>query len=202
MLAVSSLARAEVKLAYVDVQRALNECQNGHAARVKFRAELQKVQGRMQREQAQVEALKDELQKKGMLMKPQELQNLQDQYSRKLRIFQNDYRDTRAELKQKDSEITTAIVHDLAYVVRSLAERNGYTMVLERGQILWAPPSLDITDQVIRAYDAMHVEAGTLGSRLATAGQAGASSKYSLGQKSSPLPDMGGGTSKRSTIAR
>ena len=33
---------------------------------------------------------------------------------------------------------------------------------MEKGGLLWAIPSADITDQVIRSYDAMNVKAGTL----------------------------------------
>jgi hypothetical protein len=34
---------------------------------------------------------------------------------------------------------------------------------MEKGSILWGAPSIDITDQVIRAYNGMHVKPGTLG---------------------------------------
>jgi hypothetical protein len=36
-------------------------------------------------------------------------------------------------------------------------------MVMEKGSILWGAPAIDITDQVIRTYNSMHVKPGTLG---------------------------------------
>ena len=33
---------------------------------------------------------------------------------------------------------------------------------MEKGSLLWAIPSIDITDEVIRAYDAMNVKPGAL----------------------------------------
>jgi outer membrane protein len=156
-------ARAEVKLAYVDVQRALNQCESGKQAKADFQSRVQSAESKLERQQSQVQALKNELEKKGMLMNPDQRQNLEDQYQQKLTDFQRAYKDSRDELQRRDSEMTGRIVHDLAQVIRTLGERDGYTMVMEKGSILWGAPTIDITDQVIRTYNSMHVKPGTLG---------------------------------------
>ena len=79
-LLAAAPARAEMKLAYVDVQRALNECEAGKTAKAEFRIKVQGVEQKLQREQNEVASLKDELEKKGMLMKPEQRQSLQDEY--------------------------------------------------------------------------------------------------------------------------
>jgi outer membrane protein len=162
-MAVAATARADVKLAYVDIQRALNDCRNGKAAKAEFRGRLERVQQQLQGEQSEVQQLKDELEKKGSLMQPDQRQSLEERYSRKLRDFQDDYKSTRDSLQEKDNEITGAIVRDLATIVREIGQKNGYTMVMEKGNLLWATPATDITDDVIRNYDAVNVKAGTLG---------------------------------------
>src|SRR6266581_4678275 len=63
-------ARAELKLAYVDVQRALNECDAGKRAKGEFQGRVETLESRLQRQQNEVQSLKDELEKKGMLMNP------------------------------------------------------------------------------------------------------------------------------------
>ncbi|HZO81051.1 MAG TPA: OmpH family outer membrane protein [Candidatus Binataceae bacterium] len=180
-------AQAEVKLAYVDIQRALNECQAGKKARTSIRADAERAQAKLQKEQATVQALKDELDKKGMLMPPDQRQNLQDELGRKMRSFQDDVKNEREELRQKDNEVTGAIVRDLATVVRQLGEKNGYTMVMEKNGLLWGIPSADITDEVIRTYDAMNVKAGSLAAdpRWEGAGAAATGSKGAEGGGSS-----------------
>jgi outer membrane protein len=188
-IAVASTARAEVKLAYVDIQRALNDCRNGKAAKSEFRGRLERVQLQLEGEQNEVQRLKDELEKKGPLMQPDQRQNLEQQYTRKLRDFQDDYKNTRDSLQEKDNEITGAIVRDLATIVRQIGERSGYTMVMEKGNLLWATPATDITDEVIRGYDATNAKAGTLG---AAAGEAaGGGTEFGSGsrsQRSMPPP--------------
>ena len=142
-LAASMPARAEVKLAYVDVQRALNECAAGKKARDQFRVQIERVQSKLQRQQSEVQSLKDELDKKGMLMKEDERRNLAEEYARKARDFERAYKDTKDELEHKDAEVTGAIVRDLAIMIRNLGEKRGYTLVVEKSSILWGAPGID-----------------------------------------------------------
>jgi outer membrane protein len=198
-------ARAEMKLAYVDVQRALNECDAGKKAKAEFQGRVTSLEGRLQRQQNEVQALKDQIEKKGMLMNQDQRQNLQDQYVSKLKNFERDYKDSKDELQAKDNEMTSKIVHDLAQVIRSLGERDGYTMVMEKGSILWGTPGIDVTDQLIRAYNQIHVQIGTLGE---SGGRAPAMSSAgirapSAQQAGAPAPsDFGSAATKRSTISK
>lgn len=187
-------ARADVKVAYVDVQRALNNCDAGKRAKSDFQGRVQSLESKLQREQSEIQSLKDEIEKKGMLMNPDQRQSLQDQYMSKAKDFDRQYKDARDELQAKDNEITSRIVHDLAQIVRTIGERDGYTIVLEKGSILWGAPQIDITDQVIRSYNATHVKIGTLGE------SGGAASTAQVAAPS--LGDFGSAAARRSTISK
>jgi outer membrane protein len=210
-LTAAATARADMRLAYVDIQRALNDCRNGKTAKAEFRGRLDRVQQQLVGEQDEVQRLKDELEKKGPLMQPDQRQNLENQYTKKLRDFQDDYKTSRDELQEKDNEMTGAIVRDLATVVRQIGQREGYTMVMEKGNLLWATASIDITDQVIRAYEAMNVKPGSLGAEAADSpGQRGGTQFGSGGHphaaaaaEAPPEPaEPSGGEEGRSTISK
>jgi outer membrane protein len=204
-LAAAATARADMRLAYVDIQRALNDCRNGKTAKAAFRGHLDRVQAQLVAEQNEVQRLKDEIEKKGPLMEPDERQNLENDYAKKLRDFQDDYKASRDELQEKDNEMTGAIVRDLATVVRQIGEKNGYTMVMEKGSLLWATASIDITDQVIRAYDAMNVKPGSLGVEAAGGSGEGGGQFSSGGPPSGGAPppaEPSGGDQGRSTISK
>ena len=193
-------AHAEFKFAYVDVQRALNECDAGKRAKADFQGRVTSLEGRLQRQQNEVQSLKDEMEKKGMLMNPDQRQSLQDQYMEKLKNFERDYKDSKDELQAKDQEITAKIVHDLAQVIRTLGERDNYTMVFEKGSILWGAPSIDITDQVIRSYNTMHVAIGTVGE-----GSGGGAARESARAEQAGAPEpseFGSQAAKKSTISK
>jgi len=192
LLAAASRARADLKLAYVDIQRALNECDAGKKAKGEFRTRIENLENHLQKQQNDVQALKDELEKKGMLMKDDERRNLQEEYEHKLRDFQRDYDDSKHELEQRDNEVTGAIVKDLARIIRTIGERDGFTLVMEKGSILWGTPAIDITDEVIRDYNKSGGKAGALG----------ASSSEEGVTQSSGGSDFGDAAAKRSTISK
>jgi outer membrane protein len=195
-LAVAAPGHAQVRLAYVDVQRALNECDAGKRAKSEFQTKIQSLDSRLQREQNEVQGLKDEIEKKGMLMNPDQRQNLQDEYVKKAKDLDRNLKDARDDLQREDNEVTGKILHDLGIVIRNIGEQSGFTMVLEKGSILWGASNLDITDQVIRSYNSSHAQVGSLGE--------GASARYepppSAGAPVSS--DFGSAAAKRSTISR
>jgi len=201
-LGMAVSAHAEVKLAFVDIQRALNECQAGKRAKAQLQDRVMEIQDKLRDQQNEVTDLQNELQKKGMLMPADQRQNLSDEYAAKLRDFQQNYKNAQDELRQKDQEVTGAIVRDLATVVRNIGEQGGYTMVMEKGEILWGVPSVDITDQVIRAYDGMHVKAGALAEQGQPEAPASADGSDDSGSQDSGQFGSSYTSKKRSTISR
>jgi outer membrane protein len=193
-------AHAEFKFAFVDVQRALNECDAGKRAKAEFQGKVTSLEGRLQRQQNEVQSLKDQMEKKGMLMNPDQRQALQDQYMEKLKNFERDYKDSKDELQAKDQEVTAKIVHDLAQVIRTLGERDNYTMVFEKGSILWGAPNIDITDQVIRSYNTMHVPIGSVGEGAGSGGRPAIAQSEQPG--ASEPSQFGEQAAKKSTISK
>jgi outer membrane protein len=201
-LLAAAPARAEIKLAYVDVQRALNECEAGKTAKAEFRIKVQGVEQKLQREQSEVASLKDELEKKGMLMKPEQRQSLQDEYLNKAKNFERNFKDSKDDLERKDQEMTGKIIHDIAEVIRDVGEKNAYTMVMEKGSILWGTPGIDITDQVIRTYNGMHVKPGNLGGGAGTVPSARGDEGDEQRAGASSPSDFGAAAAKHSSISK
>src|SRR5437763_15028415 len=81
----------DIRLAFVDIQRALNDCHNGKQVKVEFRGRIERLEQRLQGEQEEVERIKHQLEQKGALMEPDERQDLEDEYTRKVRQLQVEY---------------------------------------------------------------------------------------------------------------
>src|SRR5713226_6775606 len=62
-IVASTNVRADLKIAYVDVQRALNECSAGKKAKADFRIQIERLEGKLSKQQNEVQSLKDELEK-------------------------------------------------------------------------------------------------------------------------------------------
>ena len=80
------------------------------------------------------------------------------EYQKELKELERLVKDSRQELQQLEMEITTKMLKSIEKIVVQLGEKGGYTLILERNEripfILFASKDIDLTDQVIKAYDA------------------------------------------------
>ena len=77
------------------------------------------------------------------------------EYQNKLKDYQRLANDYQTELQQKDGEFTQKILKDVEEVIKSIGDRDKYTLILEKSQagILFASPLIDITNKVISQYN-------------------------------------------------
>jgi len=155
LIASVALAEGALKIGYVDLQRALNESESGKKAKEDFKVQVDKLQAQLKRQKDEIDSLKEQLEKKSVVMKEEERANLEDEYRRKLRDFERNYKDSQADLQKKDNELTGAIIKDLQDIIREYGEREGYTLILEStsSAVLYGTKSADLTDEVMKQYN-------------------------------------------------
>jgi outer membrane protein len=155
LIANVALAESVPKIGYVDLQRALNESEAGRKAKEEFKVQVDKLQGQLKRQKDEIDSLKEQLEKKSVMMKDDQRANLEDEYRRKLRDFERNYKDSQTDLQKKDNELTGAIIKDLQEVIRDYGEREGYTLILEAtsSAVLYGAKSADLTDDVMKLYN-------------------------------------------------
>ncbi|MDX2168766.1 MAG: OmpH family outer membrane protein, partial [Deltaproteobacteria bacterium] len=129
---LAGAARADLKIGYVDLQRALNESEAGRAAKEKFKVQVDRLQGDLKKKKDSLDAMKEQLEKKASVMKDEEARNLEKDYQRKLRDFERAYKDSQGELQQKDNELTVELLKQLQGVIEQFGKENGYSMILEQ----------------------------------------------------------------------
>ncbi|HSD11107.1 MAG TPA: OmpH family outer membrane protein [Candidatus Binatia bacterium] len=157
LILATPVARAEeFKLATVDLQRALNECDAGKKAKEDFKTQVDKLQAELNKQKTEIEKIKEDVEKKGMVLKDEERKNIERDYQKRLREFQRTYKDSQAELQQRDNELTTEILRQLQEVIAEYGAKQSFTLVLEAsntGAVLYNSRSVDITDQVIQEFN-------------------------------------------------
>jgi outer membrane protein len=147
-------AQADDKIAFVDLQRALEETNDGKAAKNKLKADFDKKQQELDAKQEELKKLKEDLDKKATLMKPEALQKAQQDFQQRFVQLQETFQRLQKDLAVKEQEATRGILAKLSQVVQGIAEREHFTMVLERNSaVVYGAPSLDITNEVIRLYN-------------------------------------------------
>jgi len=156
LLFSSSLVQAEdIKIGYVDLQKALNESEAGKKAKDSFKSEVDRMEQSLERRKNEVEKLKDELEKKGLLLKAEERDSLERDYRQKLRDFERLYKDSQQELQIKDRDMTGRILEELRQVIQDMGEQGNYTVILEGNNtvVLYGAKAIDLTETVIKTYN-------------------------------------------------
>jgi outer membrane protein len=141
-----------LKIAYVDMQRALNQCEAGQEAKKLMTGEVEKMQKNLVAKQKEVEKLKEDLEKRGSVMNEIVRREKERDYQAKLRDLQRMQRDFEEDLRRKDREITDRVLRDLEKIIKKMGEDGKYTMILERNQptIIYISGALELTDEVIK----------------------------------------------------
>jgi outer membrane protein len=157
-LANVAFAESAPKIGYVDLQRALNESESGKKAKEEFKVQVDKLQAQLKKQKDEIDNLKEQLEKKALVMKEEERTNLEDDYRKKMRDFERNYKDSQTDLQKKDNELTGGIIKDLQDIIRAYGEREGYTLILEatNSAVLYGAKGADLTDPVMQQYNSLH----------------------------------------------
>jgi len=155
-LGLASVAAAELRVAVVDMQRALNECDAGKRAKDQVKAKFEKSQDDLKRQREDLDRRKEEYERKATVLKEEERRNLEKDLEARSLEFKRKFEDFQRDLKRTDAELTSSIVEDLYGVVREYGAKNTYSLVLEAssGALLYGDNALDITDEIVKLYDA------------------------------------------------
>ncbi len=145
-----------IKIGSVDIQKAVNECQEGKEAKKALTKEVEKFQALIAGKQRELQEMKESLEKQGLMLNPEVRTAREKELQTTLRDFQRWGEDVQNEINQKRIEMERNIFVGLQKVIQKLGPDEGYTLILERNEniVLFASKSTDITDQVIKVYDA------------------------------------------------
>jgi outer membrane protein len=152
---VKAQSAPAVKIAYVDLQKVMMESDKGKEAKKTLTEEAEKLKKTLGQKQDELQKLKDSIERQGATMTPETRADKEKQYQTKLKDYQRIASDYQTELQQKDMEITSKILKELEDIIRVIGDTDKYTVILEKSQagILFATPSIDITDKVIARYN-------------------------------------------------
>jgi outer membrane protein len=148
-----AVVSAQVKIGFIDVQRAISESVAGKRAREKFQLQVKKAESDLLKEKSELERMKAELDKKGPLLKEDEKRNLEGDLQKRYVTYQRSMTDQQQDLRQKEGEMTADILKDLEKIVNEVGKAEKFTLILERSQILYSDQGIDITNKVIEVFN-------------------------------------------------
>lgn len=150
-------AFAATKIAYVDLQKALNLSKSGAQAKADIAAQAKELENEFKIKQGEFLKLKGELEKQADLLSESAKAEKVEEYQKRGVELQQFKNVAQRKLQQEDSKRTQSIIKELTTLLQGFGKDGGYTMIIERsegGVIYVAEDVVDLTDKLIKAYDA------------------------------------------------
>lgn len=152
LLAVPARAQG-MKIGYVDVQRAVQEVEEGKAARARLQAELQQKRADLEKKRADLEKMKADYEKQAPVLSDDAKRKKQDELQKAYVEAQNAGMQMQEELSGKEQEAMQNISKRLVQVVAEVSDKENFTFVLDKAALLYAPAASDVTNEVVRRYN-------------------------------------------------
>ena len=145
----------EIKLGYVDLQRALNETEDGRKAKASLKKVFDAKQKELDEQQEDFKKAKEDLDKKRTLMNADSVRNKEQELAAKFEKVQQSYMRHQKDLQEKEGEVTQKIFERMQKIIQKIAQAENFSMVLDKTQagIIFAKQHLDLTNDVIRRYN-------------------------------------------------
>jgi outer membrane protein len=161
---------AATRIGLVDVQKVLIRSVAGVAAREQLEREKATMQKDVDARRTEVEQLRQELEKKGLVLSTDARREKEDTLQRKVRDLRRLADDLEKELQRKEQALTQKILQEVSAVVERVGKEQGYLMILERrtGGVIYGDGEADVTEQIIKAYDQQKAQEKAPASRTPT----------------------------------
>ncbi len=149
---------ADLKIGYVDLQKALSEVEEGKAAKAVLKKDFDEKQKELDRKQEELKRMRADLDKQSVVMSDQARREKEEEFQRKAMETQGRFLELQKDLSGREREMTRGIFERMSVIIREIAEAEGFTMIFEKTDsgLLYAPPALDISNELIRKYNARH----------------------------------------------
>jgi outer membrane protein len=146
-------ARAEMRVAVVDVQRAVMQTEDGLRAQANLKKLFDSRQQELDRKQKDMQKEKDDIEKQAKVLSKEALATRADAWQKKMMELQQVFMEYNKELEKKQKEITDPIFERVMGIVKRLASTENFDLVIDKNTVAYVRTDLDLTDRCIQIYN-------------------------------------------------
>ena len=146
------------KVAIVDFQMFQEKSTAAKKIMEAYQKKLEPQVKELKQEQAELLRLDEELRNQSMMLSldaKEDRRNELEKKKRRFKYLENEYYQS---VKQLQYDLLRRIGRDIKIIVTEIGKKEGYTMILEKKGVgfLYHDEKIDITDQVVQAFDTMN----------------------------------------------
>ena len=159
-LAAPCLGADVAKIGVVDIQKVLMTSSAGKLAKAQINKKAREMESSLTVKKEEIEKLKENLEREALVMSKE----TRDERERDIRIKINDIKSLKNkyenDLKKIESNVVKRIQQDVRVIIQELGKKGGYLLIIFNNVVLYSPSPIDITDQLIQAYNNELAEKG------------------------------------------
>ncbi|MFO0755286.1 MAG: OmpH family outer membrane protein [Byssovorax sp.] len=146
-------AMAQTRVAVVDVQHAVMQTEDGIRAQATLKRLFDKRQQELDAKQVELGKAREDIEKQSRVLSREALQKRMEDWQRRMVELQTVYVDFSKELQKKQAEITQPIIKKMVSVIKRIAKKHGYDVIIDKQAAPYARDDLDLTDLVVQTYN-------------------------------------------------
>jgi outer membrane protein len=153
MGAAASPAHAQatgMKVAVVDVQRAVMQTEDGLRAQASLKKMFDSRQQELNKRQTDLQKQKEDIDKQSRVLSQGALQKKVDDWQKEMVELQQTFVEYNKELEKKQKELTDPIFERVIGAIKRIAGTDSYDLIVDRATVAFARSDLDLTDRVIQ----------------------------------------------------
>ena len=141
------------KIGVVDFQRVFENSTAGKEVKAELNKKGSEMEADLKSKGAEIEALKERLERESLVMDKEK----REDNEREFRIRINDIKALKkkyeANLKEVQQRLVNRIKKEVFDIVQEIGKKEGYLLIIENIGVLYAPNTLDLTDEIIQVYN-------------------------------------------------
>lgn len=149
-----------MKVAVVDVQRAVMQTEDGLRAQASLKKMFDSRQQELNKRQTDLQKQKDDIDKQSKVLSQSALQKKVDDWQKEMVELQQTFVEYNKELEKKQKELTDPIFERVIGAIKRIAGTDSYDLIVDRATVAFARSDLDLTDRVIQIANGSSGAAG------------------------------------------
>ncbi|MDB9823169.1 OmpH family outer membrane protein [Deltaproteobacteria bacterium] len=155
VICICSAYAADIKIGIIDTQKIMTQSKAAQDARAIFLKEVEENRNRLLAKQNEAQALQDELNNSRQEMTSSVLSEKAEKLTQEVKELNRMKNDLEEDLNSRETSLSQELLNEIGAVVVEYSKQENFTLILEKSAVVTSDDSVDITDQIIRLYDAV-----------------------------------------------
>ncbi|MFN3406591.1 MAG: OmpH family outer membrane protein [Caldimicrobium sp.] len=149
-----------IKIGVIDIKRVINTSKYGQEVMEKLQKKYEEIQAKIDERVKELEALREEIEKKGSLWSQEQREKKQSEYQKKLRELKTFQEDAQFEMQEYERKLLDPIFKELENIIKNYVEKEKYDLIMEKSQpgIYYASSKIDLSPKIVDLFDKHYEE--------------------------------------------